>query len=132
MAFIGDGAYVLTMTHDIDDDLSTAQTAESLLQVRGLRSDIFPSEIFDEHAWNMMLRLFVAQAKGDAVSEADLITLTGTPSAVGQRWLAHLVADEQVAPYADGDPVALTQPALDRMDRFLRMASGIHQSDGPA
>lgn len=119
------------MAHDHDENLDSAQTAENLLQARGLRSDIFPSEIFDEHAWNMMLRLFVAQSKGDAVSEADLITLTATPSGVGQRWLAHLVADNQVEPYADGDPVVLTQPALDRMDRFLRMSSGIHQSDGP-
>lgn len=111
---------------------TSAQTAENLIHVRALRSEVFPSEIFDEHAWNMMLRLFVAQAKGDTLSETQLITLTGTPPGVGQRWLAHLVADAQVAPYAEGGAVTLTPSALDRMEAFLRDASGIHQTDGPA
>lgn len=110
----------------------SARTAENLIRVRGLRSEIFPSEIFDEHAWNMMLRLFVAQAKGEDVSESDLIAATGTPPGVGQRWLAHLAADGQIEPYADGDAIALTPSALDRMEGFLRDASAIRKTDGPS
>ena len=45
-------------------DPDSARTAENLLLVRSMRSDAFPSEIFDEHAWTMLLYLFVAQAKG--------------------------------------------------------------------
>ena len=110
----------------------SARTAENLLLVRGLRADVFPSEIFDEHAWNMLLRLFVAHVKGQDMSETDLIRATKTPGAVGQRWLAHLVGDAQIEAYADGAPLALTRAAVDRMHGFLRMASRVHQTDGPA
>ena len=109
-----------------------ARTAENLVRVRSLRAEIFPSDIFDEHAWNMMLRLFIAQANDHAMSESELITATGTPPGVGQRWLAHLVADEQIEPYADGGTIALTPSALDRMECFLRDASAIHKTDGPS
>lgn len=111
---------------------SLAQTAENLVRVRSLRAEIFPSDIFDEHAWNMMLRLFVAHANEDDLSEGELIAATGTPPGVGQRWLAHLVADEQIEPYAAGGTIRLTPAALDRMEGFLRDASAIHQTDGPS
>jgi hypothetical protein len=55
-------------------DPESARTAENLLKVRGMRGDIFPSEIFDEHAWNMMLRLYVVEARDEHVSATDLIT----------------------------------------------------------
>ena len=109
----------------------SARTAENLLRVRGLRAEVFPSEIFDEHAWNMMLRLFVAQAQGADVSESELNAAPGTPTGVGQRWLAHLAADGQIEPYSDGDAIALTPSAMDRMESFLRDASAIHETDGP-
>jgi hypothetical protein len=118
------------MNNDPDDHNDSLQTAENLLRIRSLRSDVFPSEIFDEHAWNMLLHLFVAQAKGEEVSEASLVTLTGTSPDIGQRWLAHLVADAQVEPHADGSAVTLTSSARDCMEGFLRDASRIHQTDG--
>ncbi|WP_093400316.1 hypothetical protein [Sphingomonas sp. OK281] len=110
----------------------SSRTAENLIHVRSLRAEVFPSEIFDEHAWNMMLQLFVAQAKAQEVSENELIRATGTPPGAGQRWLAHLVADGQIEPYTDGGAIALTASALDRMEGFLRDASAIHQSDDSA
>jgi hypothetical protein len=113
-------------------DPESARTAENLLKVRDMRGDIFPSEIFDEHAWNMMLRLYVVEARDEQVSATDLITLTETPPAVGQRWLAHLVADAQIEPYADGGAISLTRPAVDRLNAFLRRAAGVHRSDDPA
>ncbi len=112
-------------------DPESARTAENLLLVRSMRSDAFPSEIFDEHAWTMLLRLFVAQAKGQQTSESELIALAKIPPGVGQRWLAHLVADAQIEPYSDGGAVMLTRPALERMQKFLRMASRVHATDGP-
>ncbi|RXD05317.1 hypothetical protein EQZ23_09500 [Sphingomonas sp. UV9] len=109
-----------------------AQTAKNLVRVRCLGTEVFPSEIFDGHAWNMMLRLLVAHANEDCLSEGELIAATGTPPGVGQRWLAHLVADEQIEPYAAGSSIALTPAALDRVEVFLRGASAIHQTDGPS
>lgn len=113
-------------------DTESARTAENLLTVRGMRGEIFPSEIFDEHAWNMMLRLFVAEASGEAVTASDLMALTKTPPAVGERWIAHLVADAQIEPYPEGGTISLTRSAVDRMNMFLRRAAGVHESDGPA
>ena len=113
-------------------DTDSARTAENLLTVRDMRGDIFPSEIFDEHAWNMLLRLFVAEASDEAITAPDLMALTHTPPAVGQRWLAHLVADAQIEPYSDGGTITLTRSAVDRMNLFPRRAAGVHESDGPA
>lgn len=111
-------------------DFESARTAENLLLVRSLRTEAFPSEIFDEHAWTMLLRLFVSHAKGEHLSETELIALSETPLGVGQRWLAHLVEDSQIEPYSTGEALALTRPALDRMQKFLRMASRVHATDG--
>lgn len=108
------------------DDIDTARAAENLILVRGLRTDVFPSEIFAEHAWNMMLRLFVAQMRHEPLSEADLMIRTGTPPGTGRRWLAHLADDGQIIALAKGGALALTPAALDRMHVFLKMANRVH------
>ncbi len=46
---------------------------------------------------------------------------------VGQRWLAHLVADAQIEPYSEGGTISLTRSAVDRMNVFLRRAAGVHK-----
>jgi hypothetical protein len=109
-------------------DQRRGDIAQNLLTVRGLRHESFPSEIFDEHAWNMLLHLFSAQVDNETVTEADLIRRSHTTFSVGSRWLQHLVADGQVEAREDGDDVALTASAVDRMRTFLDAAQAVHSN----
>jgi hypothetical protein len=102
-------------------DTKRSVTAQNLLAMRGVRQDDFPSEIFDEFAWNMLLILFVSLARNEVITEATLIQRSGAPVHAGQRWITHLIKDNQISkPF--GDDVVLTNLAIDKMRRFLDRA----------
>lgn len=104
-------------------DNTRALEAERLLSERDRRYDLFPSEIFDEFAWNMLLHLFVALAKNETMSEVRLCELSHAGKAAGRRWIAHLVKDKQIEARSDGDDVVLTGEAVDRLRRYLSKPS---------
>ena len=67
--------------------------AKTILEERKRRTALFPPEIFDEYAWEMMLGIF---AHGKPMSDYDLIAAVGCNTAVGLRWLDHLADQRQV------------------------------------
>ncbi len=91
--------------------------------MRALRKQHFPSELFDEYAWNILLILFVKLVNNEVVAENDLLDTAGLPVAVGRRWLAHLVEDGQVEKRDDGDDVVLSVTAIAAMRKFLDQQS---------
>ncbi len=95
----------------------------AILAVRQVRCQLFPSEIFDEHAWTMLLQLFVNLADNQTTTENILVHNVGVSVGVGQRWIAHLVKDGQVVSRESGDDVALTGDAIGRMRSFLDLAA---------
>lgn len=95
----------------------------AILAVRKMRLRIFPSDIFDEHAWTMLLQLFVALADNETMPESILIKQVGMSPSTGQRWLTHLVIDRQITALSDGGDVTLTEDAINRMRAFLDEAS---------
>ena len=95
----------------------------AILAVRKMRCQFFPSEIFDEHAWTMLLQLFVSLADNQTVKESALIKAASVSVGAGQRWIAHMVKDGQVVSRESGDDVALTCEAIERMRTFLDLAS---------
>ncbi|RYF40558.1 MAG: hypothetical protein EOO38_21755 [Cytophagaceae bacterium] len=101
-------------------DKECAQEASRLLSERDRRYALFPAEMFDEFAWNMLLHLFVHLANNDVMTEAHLIELSHATRSVGKRWIRHLVADKQIEDRHDGDDVTLTAGAVDRLRRYLR------------
>ena len=107
-------------------DQRRGQIAKNLIDVRALRKSSFPSELFDEHAWNMLLQLFSALTDNETVSESDLILRAGATPSFGRRWIMHLVKDGQIEAREDGDDVALTAGAIDRMRTFLDRADEVH------
>jgi len=100
-------------------DLKRAYVAETLLLDRDARYAIFPSDIFDEYAWNMLLHLFVAMVCERTMSEANLISLVHTNINIGQRWLYLLAKDGQIENRMAGDDVMLTQAARTKLRRYL-------------
>lgn len=101
-------------------------TAQNLLHVRAAREKHFPVGMFDEHAWNMLLHLFVALVDNQVMGEARLIELASATTSVGRRWLAFLHDREQIKDRDDGEDIILTENGIREMRRFLDDARIIH------
>lgn len=71
----------------------------------------------------MILQLFVSSADNEIMTEQRLINATGVSLGSGQRWIAHLLKDGQVVARENGDDVTLTCEAIERMRKFLDIAS---------
>ena len=100
-------------------DQARGEAARCILDVRSLRKVMFPSELFDEFAWNMMLHLFVGLANNQVMTEGALIEKAGASEHSGRRWIEHLVKDGQVAERRDHDDVVLTADAIAHLRTFL-------------
>jgi hypothetical protein len=100
-------------------DQTRADAAHRILFDRDRRYKLFPAEIFDEYAWNMMLHLFVNLSDNDRMSEARLIKLVNVPLMVGRRWIGLLVEDGQVDARADEEDIVLTAAAVIRLREYL-------------
>ena len=103
----------------MNGDQARGKAAQCILDVRSLRKAVFPSELFDEFAWNMMLHLFVELANNRVMTERALIEKAGASEDAGRRWIEHLVKDRQVAERRDEDDVILTADAISRLRKFL-------------
>lgn len=108
----------------MDDDELTA-LARRHIAIRRLRYDEFPSFLFDEYAWDMLLHLFVARAEGRSLDEATLGTLALATPRVWSRWLKHLEEQEHVERRSDGS-VTLSTAAHEDMRRYLVRTADIH------
>ena len=100
-------------------DQARGEAAQCILDVRSLRKVMFPSELFDEFAWNMMLYLFVGLANNQVMTESALIEKAGASEHSGRRWIEHLVKDGQVAERRGHDDVVLTADAIAHLRTFL-------------
>lgn len=92
---------------------------------RSIRLEEFPHEMFDEHAWSMLLIAYQRQAFGLDYTVADVVTLAGASTENGARWLKWLHQDDlmELADGASPDgPIRLTGDAIARMDRYLDRA----------
>lgn len=103
-------------------DQQRGRNAEAMLTLRLLCRRLFPSDIFDEYAWNMLLCLFVGLVSNEIISERMLIERSDVSLAVGRRWIAHLMHDGQISARADGDDVVLSTNAVENLRSFLDKA----------
>jgi len=110
-------------------DQARGEAAQCILDVRSLRKAMFPSELFDEFAWNMMLHLFVGLAHNELMTERALIEKAGASENAGRRWIEHLVKDGQVGERHDDDDVILTTDAITQLRIFLDEV--LNRSDTP-
>ena len=103
----------------MDDDERRAQIAIKILADRYARYVLFPGELFDEYAWNMLLHLFIARQKGEGMSESKLIAEVNVSTREGQRWLYQLAKDGQIEPRTIRQDVLLTDSAIERLRNYL-------------
>lgn len=105
-------------------DQARGVTAQSMLDIRSRRGNLFPGELFSEFAWEMMLRLFVALVENRVMSEAHLIDESAVHISCGRRWINHLVHDKRVARQGSYDMI-LTANTVAQLREFLDEAKAI-------
>lgn len=106
-------------------DQERRDTARAAIELRRLRCDKFPSEIFDEYAWNLLLHTFIAHVDTDMVSSDVLFEKSGMNETVGRRWLEHLVKDGQIESHSDGDDIHLTARSIAAMRDYLNCVRSV-------
>ena len=101
------------------------QAAQMRYDERRKRSAIFGhSELFGEPAWDILLDLYIAHAKGKEVSVSSACIGSAVPPTTGLRWLGILQATGLVVREHDsGDQrrvlVRLSHEGIEKMEAFL-------------
>ncbi|UAK25573.1 hypothetical protein [Sphingomonas nostoxanthinifaciens] len=82
--------------------------------------EVFHSTLFDEHAWDILLILYIAFGEGFMVSKEEVAELTSTRLSMLDRWLniltSQLIIRESGWPHAH---LELSSDARDRMSHLL-------------
>ncbi len=98
-----------------------------VIRARTARARFFPSDLFGEPAWDMLLDLALAAGEGRDVAVSSLCIAAAVPTTTALRWIRNL-CDVGLFVRRD-DPadarrafVSLTDGALDAMARYLARA----------
>lgn len=95
-------------------------TARMLLRIRALRWNYFRGDLFDEHGWNILLVLYIADANGRDTAETLAAQEASVPPPVGRRWITHLVQAGLVEHDEADDRIRLTDNSRTQMDDYLQ------------
>jgi DNA-binding MarR family transcriptional regulator len=94
-----------------------AAMAERLYQERRRRDDYFPSGLFGEPAWDLILSLFVAREEGRRLTIAEAYEAAAVRPAAGRRLIARLERTGMVARSSGQE---------DRRKRFVQLTTNAH------
>ena len=109
--------------------------ARLLIASRRQRGAMFDPRLFADHAWDILLSAYVAEAEGHACSIADLHAGSGIALATVSRWLRALHAQDLIVYEGRGNPHLITSPirlSAAGHDRFEGYLSALHRSLAPA
>lgn len=104
---------------------SAAAIAAAMLEFRRGRSEMLSSDLFGEAAWDLLLELFVADAKGQHLTGRDVGLRSKIPPAVLSRWLIHLTKIGLVVGDGDGNldvTLTLSGKALESLEQAMDRA----------
>lgn len=71
-------------------DRVTARDLREMLRQRRLRDQFFPSDLFADPAWDMLLDLMAARLSGERVSVSSLCIAAAVPPTTALRWIRQL------------------------------------------
>lgn len=72
------------------DEPKLADIASSIYAARTRRTELFGECLFGEPAWDIILTLFIAKARGERLSTSALCAQSKSPHATGLRWIERL------------------------------------------
>lgn len=58
---------------------------------RRLREEVIGSELFSDPAWDILLDLYTALARGGRVKSSSVSVIAGVPPSTGRRWVSKLL-----------------------------------------
>ncbi|RYE98677.1 MAG: hypothetical protein EOO77_36830 [Oxalobacteraceae bacterium] len=108
--------------HRID---RAAAIAVAMLEFRRARSDALPAELLGEPAWDLLLELFIADARGQRLTGRDVSERSAIPATVLSRWLIHLTRIGFIVGDGDGhldDPLTLSATGLSSIEQTMTHA----------
>lgn len=101
-----------------------AALAEFEVETRRRRSQLTGFEFTPQPAWDMLLSLYVASQRGDAMTLADLCSGSAATATTALRWAALLVEEgwaEQASRTDTGEPhLLLSARGMRGMEAYLR------------
>lgn len=71
--------------------LPGADLARWALMARRLREDVIGGELFSDPAWDILLDLYTALARGARVKSSSVAVIAGVPPSTGRRWVSKLL-----------------------------------------
>ncbi len=93
--------------------------ARLVFQSRRGRAATFGTDLFSDHAWDLLLAAYICEAEGAVMTISRMHARAGIPLVAGSRWIRALKA-EGLLEYEDGGNMALvTTP--------FRLTSAAHQ-----
>ena len=108
-------------------DQEIAATLRAIISARGLRGRFFPSQIFADPAWDILLDLTRAKLEGQQVSVSSVCIAASVPMSTALRWVKQMTDANLLHRWTDPkdrrrDLITLTEPTADRMREYLATA----------
>lgn len=97
------------------------QIAEDVYRLRSIRAELLDADLFGEPAWDILIDLFIQQAKGKQVSVTSSCIASRVPATTSLRWISVLIERGYVQRSSD--------PA-DRRRAFVRLTPSGHEKLG--
>ena len=96
----------------------------TIIRLRRARDVVFPTDLFADPAWDMLLDLYAARLEGKAVSVSSLCIAAAVPATTALRWIRSMTDAGLFLREADGNDrrrvfIALADRAADAMDRYF-------------
>ncbi|MBV1917769.1 MAG: response regulator [Sphingomonadaceae bacterium] len=122
-----EGASLGTKTEGRATDKDISATLRTIISSRGLRSRYFPSQIFADPAWDILLDLTRAKLDGQQVSVSSVCIAASVPMSTALRWVKQMTEAGLLTRWTDPkdrrrDLIALTDPTADNMREYLIVA----------
>lgn len=111
------------------DSAAMARSIRNLIRQRRARGRFFPSDLFADPAWDILLDLTAARLEGSSVPISSLCIAAGVPTTTALRWIATLVDLGLLLRRSDKADrrrvfVELTEQGWDAMSRYLASQAG--------
>lgn len=105
-------------------DKEVAATLRAIIGSRGLRSRFFPSSLFADPAWDILLDLTRAKLEGQEVSVSSVCIAASVPMSTALRWVRQMTEVGLLRRWTDPkdrrrDLITLTEPTTARMKEYL-------------
>lgn len=105
-------------------DSGRAKLVRKLIRKRRQRDQHFPSDLFADPAWDMMLDLYAAHYERREISVSSLCIASAVPATTALRWIKTMVDDGRFVRVADPEDgrriiVSLSDDTRSRLDEYF-------------